>query len=127
MFNVNIHCVVFGVNASLNKRCVLSVDNDKLVLPKFILENDLLKNLNENIIKFLKQYVFVNDLELLPQLISLNHVSLNQEQDTLDIVYGFIIDYNSSIDNTRVYWIDFDILKEQQLSLVLLETIQKLS
>jgi hypothetical protein len=127
MFNVNIHCVVFGVNASLNKRCVLSVDNDKLVLPKFILENDLLKNLNENIIKFLKQYVFVNDLELLPQLISLNHVSLNQEQDTLDIVYGFIIDYNSSIDNTRAYWIDFDILKEQQLSLVLLETIQKLS
>jgi hypothetical protein len=63
----------------------------------------------------------------LPQLISLNHVSLNQEQDTLDIVYGFIIDYNSSIDNTRAYWIDFDILKEQQLSLVLLETIQKLS
>lgn len=127
MFNVNIHCVVFGVNASLNKRCVLSVDNDKLVLPKFILQNDLLKNLNENIIKFLKQYVFVNDLELLPQLISLNHVSLNQEQDTLDIVYGFIIDYNSSIDNTKAYWIDFDILKEQPLSLVLLETIQKLS
>lgn len=127
MFNINIHCVVFGVNVSLNKKCILSTDSKEIIFPKFILENNESQNINENLIKFLKQYIFVNNLELLPQIINLNHTSLNKEPNTLDIVYGFIIDYNSSIDTTKVHWIDFDILKEQPLSLVIFETIQKLS
>jgi hypothetical protein len=127
MFNINIHCVVFGVNAVLNKRCVLSIDNKEIVFPKFILDNNSLLNINESIIKFLKQYIFVNDLELLPQIINLNHSCLNKETNTLNIVYGFIVNYTSSIDTSKVYWIDFDILKEQPMSLVLIETMQKLS
>ena len=34
MFNANLNCVIFGVNESLNKRCILSTDNsDFMYLP----------------------------------------------------------------------------------------------
>jgi hypothetical protein len=63
----------------------------------------------------------------MPQMISFNQDSLNTDQDTLETVYGFIVDYESNINNEIAYWIDFDPLKEHKLSTVLLETMQKLA
>lgn len=128
MFDINIHCVVFGVSPALNKKCILSTDKEEIALPKLRLEKEHLENLEQNIINFLKDYIFVNDLELLPQHICAHNKLLNLENtDTsLDTVYGFIVNYSSSINNERCYWIDFDPLKEQRLSPVLLQTVQKL-
>jgi|694.fasta_scaffold54157_4 hypothetical protein len=125
MFDVNINCVIFGANQSLNKRGVLSLNKDDIILPKLSLTKDLLTNLNNSIISFLKEYVFVNELELIPQLINIHHPLLGDS--SLEVIYGFIIDYNSSINNEKAYWIDFDPLKELKLSPVLFETMQKLS
>lgn len=127
MFNININCVIFGVNELLNKRCILSTSAEDIIFPKFSLDVDNVKQLNQHIIAFIKNYIFVNDLELMPQMISFNHGVLSTEPLTLETVYGFIVDYNSSIDHTKVHWIDFDPLKEHKLSLVLFDTIQKLA
>lgn len=127
MFNININCVIFGVNELLNKRCILSTSAEDIIFPKFSLDVDNVKQLNQHIIAFIKNYIFVNDLELMPQMISFNHDVLSTEPLTLETVYGFIVDYNSSIDHTKVHWIDFDPLKEHKLSLVLFDTIQKLA
>lgn len=126
MFNINIHCVVFGVNPALNKKCVLSTNTETLTLPSFTLEQNQLDNLEQNIINFLKTYIFVNDLELLPQHICMHHSVLSEDKDSINTVYGFIINYSSSINNEKCYWIDFDPMKEQKLSSVLLQTVQKL-
>lgn len=127
MFDINIHCVVFGVNPSLNKRCILSTKAEDIDLPNFKLSVDQASNINQAIIDFLRQYVFVNELELLPQMININSPTLKTEDSILQTVYGFIIDYKSSIDSSKVQWIDFDPLQEHRLSPVIFETMQKLS
>lgn len=127
MFDINIHCVVFGVNPGLNKRCILSIKAEDIDLPNFKLSVDQASNINQAIIDFLRQYVFVNELELLPQMININSPTLKTEDSILQTVYGFIIDYKSSIDSSKVQWIDFDPLQEHRLSPVIFETMQKLS
>lgn len=127
MFDINIHCIVFGVSPTLNKKCILSTHPQDLSFPCMILEDNHLENIDNNIVAYLKKYIFVNDLVLLPQLITINHDTLKEKNNTLNVVYAFIVDYNSSIDNNQVYWIEFDLMKEHKLSRVLFETIQKLS
>jgi len=127
MFIINVHCIVFGVSTLLNKRCILSLNKDEINFPKFKLETKDIKNINQSIIDFLKQYIFVNDLVLMPQIINLNSPILNNEENALDIVFGFIVDYQSSLNKDLVHWIDFDPMVENKFSTVLFETMQKLS
>jgi hypothetical protein len=127
MFDVNINCVVFGVNPLLNKRCILSTNFEDIELPNFKLQVEQARNINQSIINFLRQYVFVNELELLPQMVNINSEVLKTEDSILQIVYGFIVDYKSSIDPSKVKWIDFEPLQEHKLSPVIFETMQKLS
>jgi hypothetical protein len=75
----------------------------------------------------LRLQIFVNVLELMPQLINIHHNSLKTSDNTLDVIYGFVVDYQSNINPTQAYWIDFDPIKETKTSLVLFETMQKLS
>lgn len=127
MFNINVHCIVFGVNELLNKRCILSTNNKEITLPSFELNTENIKEINKAIISFLKTYIFINELILIPQIININCKDLNKEPNTLDMVFGFVIDYNSSIDNNNVFWLDFDPLMEHRLSGIIFETIQKLT
>lgn len=126
-FNININCVVFGVSEQLNKKCILSTTKDSITFPKFYLDSSHLDNINKNIISFLKGYVFVNDIELIPQTINIHSKILQTNSNTIEMVFGFIVNYNSSINTEHVSWIDFDILQEQPLSPILFEVIQKLS
>lgn len=129
MYDINIHCIIFGVNAGLNKKCILSFNSQDIEFPKLALMPEHTENINSNIIQFLKRYIFINELELIPQIISFNNQVLNEHHNKNEIntVYGFIVDYKSSIDNSKVHWIDFDILKEHKYSTVVFETMQKLS
>lgn len=126
-FNINIHCIVFGVNELLNKRCVLSTNKEEMLFPFLALNSDGKANINNSIISFLKEFIFINELALIPQIINLNSSILNNDKDTIDMVFGFIIDYNSSIDNSKVFWIDFDPMIENKFSPVIFETIQRLT
>lgn len=130
MFNINIHCVIFGVNIKLNKKCILSSNKEDIEFPKLNLQPIHINDINNSIIKFLKQFIFINELELIPQIITINNNLLKSTtniEDEINIVYGFIIDYKSSIDTNNVNWMDFDILKEHKYSTVIFETMQKLA
>ena len=127
MFDINLNCVIFGVNEPLNKKCVLSTDAKEIILPKIKFESSFLNSINENIVKFLHEYILVNPLELMPQLINIHHESLQINIDTLEIIYGFIVDYKSNINPDKAYWIDFDPMQETKYSQLFFETIQKLS
>lgn len=124
MFNINIHCIVFGVSEPFNKRCILSTTKDDINLPFMSLKNT--NNINSQIIEFLKDFIFVNDLVLIPQIINIHSSILNKENNTIDMLFGFIIDYRSSINETKVFWIDFDPMVEHKLSPIFFETMQKL-
>ena len=125
MFNINIHCIIFGVNKHLNKKCILSTTKEDIKFPYMQLNS--VDQINNQIIAFLKTFIFVNDLVLIPQIINLNSVVLNTEENTLDMVFGFIIDYNSSIDTSKVHWLDFDPTIPNKFSSIIFETIQKLT
>lgn len=124
MFDVYINCVLFSTNINLNKRYVLSIEKDSIILPSFLITQDNIQNIDHSIIEFLKQLVFVNDLELLPQLININTKVISDNINRLDIIYGFIINHTGNINNC--HWVEFDLLQEQQYSQLLFEVIQKL-
>jgi hypothetical protein len=120
-FKVNIKTVVISTQIELNKKYLLS-QNEKVWQPiTFDLNIDMLSNLEKNIIDQLKQYVFVNELELLPQLIN---VALN-ENNELDIIYGFLVNYTQSLNNC--FWVEFNLAAELSYSNLILEVIQKLN
>lgn len=126
-FNINIHCVVLTTNIPLNKKYVLSLNNNEIALPSFALKVDHLSDktkFNDNIISFLKEYIFVSDIELFPELISLNSVNINGEPNCLNVVYGFLVNYSNSLNNC--YWVEFDYLNPVEHTPLLIEVIQKL-
>jgi hypothetical protein len=125
-FEVKINCVVLTTNISLGKKYVLSLDKDKLTIPSFNVINDHLSDnkLNDKIILSLKEYVFVSDLELLPQIISLHSNHIVSDTQTLNTIYGFLINYTTSLNNC--YWIEFDYSQPVEYMPLLIEVIQKL-
>ena len=123
---MRIHCVLFGTNISANKRFVLSVDKDKISFPYLELSSENLKEIDYHLVQHLKHYIFVNELELLPQLISLHNIPLaNTQEQTLDVVYGFVVGYTENI-NSNAFWHEFDFLESNEYTNTLLEVIQKL-
>lgn len=124
MFNVKIHCVVFSTNINQNKRYILSLEDKNIVFPSFDLIEAQLVDLDKTIIDFVKGLVFVSDLELLPQIITLHSPTLSNNPQDINVIYGFIINHTESINNS--HWVEFELLKEQQLSPVLFEVIQQL-
>lgn len=124
IFKVKINCVVFSTNINLNQRFILSLKNDTIALPSFNLVEEHLENIEYEIIKFLKEFVFVNDIELLPQLININSKVLSKDNQELNILYGSLIKHTENLNNC--YWVPFDLLKEQPYSTLIFEVIQKL-
>lgn len=123
-FTVNLNCVVFSVDMALNKRFIFSTDNSEIKFPVVSLNSDILSNIEDYLVQFLKQYIYVNDLELLPQLIKIHSDTLSEDAETLNVVYGFIVPFTPSINNGS--WIEFQPLKENKQSHILFEVMQKL-
>jgi len=124
MFNVKIHFVVFSTNINLNKRFVLSLDQNNIIFPYFDLAIEHLNDIEHQIIDFLKGFVFVSDLELLPQIINIHHSDLSENPNDINAIYGFVINHTDSLNNA--HWVEFELLKEQKISPILFEVIQKL-
>lgn len=124
-YAIKIHCLVFGTNISLNKKYILSLNDKEIVLPNLYLTNDNISSIENSLIQYLRQYIFVNELELLPQLISLHSVYIdNVEDNTLNVIYGFVVNHTININNA--YWYEFDFLEPTKYSNLLFEAIQKL-
>jgi hypothetical protein len=124
LFSITINCVVFSTNINLNKRFVLSLEENTIKLPSFELSTQDLDNIEHKIMDYLKSILFVNDLELLPQLININSKILSKDHSHLNIIYGFIVSHTNSLNNS--HWVEFELLQEQTYSPLLFEVMQKL-
>jgi hypothetical protein len=123
-FKVKVNCIVFSTNLTLNERYVLSLNSENVEFPSFDLTPKHLENIEYEIIQFLKTFVFVNDLELLPQLININSKVLSKDAQELNIIYSSVVNHTININNA--YWLSFNILKEQPYSQLIFEVLQKL-
>lgn len=123
LFKVNLQCIVLTSEIEKNKKYVLTKQKDTWDPPILELNSDWdFVNFDAQIIKKMKELIFVNDLELLPQIISIKKYS---DDNILDIIYGFIVNYSESLSDC--YWLEFDLLQEKEYSGILFEVIQKLT
>jgi hypothetical protein len=122
LYNINIKCIILSSQIELNKKYVLTKSEniwDPIVLQ---LADGWLPDIEKKLIDEIKNFIFVNELELLPQIISLK---IGSEKNCIDIIYGFVVNYTESLN--KCFWLEFDFLKEEPYSTLLLETIQKLN
>jgi hypothetical protein len=126
LFRINIHSIIFSVDIINNKRYVLSTDENKIEFPIITLDKQTILSINSTLIKNIKNYVYVSDLELLPQLITPHSKQIPNEDSTptINMIYGFIINYTTSINNS--YWIEYNYIDSHKYSDIIIETIQKL-
>lgn len=124
-FIIKIHAVIIGTDIPLNKQYVLSIDQNDIELPHLYLSNDFLSDVEQKIVDYARTLVFTNELELTPQLISLNNKWIEStDQNQLNVVYGFVIKKIDNIDKS--YWIEFDYVHPNKYSNLLFEVTQKL-
>jgi hypothetical protein len=123
LFNINIKPIILTTRIDINKRYILSASENVWTPILLNVEDNMLDNLEQQIITMLKNFIFVNDLELLPQIIS---VKPNKEQpNTIDLIYGFLVNYTESLNNC--FWVEFNLDEEKEYSLLILEVIQNLT
>ena len=125
-FQININCVVLTTDITASKKYVLSLTQEDITLPNLYITKESVANLESNIIDYLKSYLFVSDLELLPQIITLHSDQIKSDKNinTLNVVYGFIVSHSKSINNA--YWVEFNYFNAVPYSNLLFEVIQKL-
>jgi hypothetical protein len=125
-FKVKLNFVVLTTEIEKNSQYILSTNSSEIVLPIVNLEEQWLGNLELNIIDYLKNnHVFVSDMDLLPQIISIDSKNIEKEDNTLNIVYGFIIPYSKNLSD-KSHWISFDYINPTKYSGLIFEVIQKL-
>jgi hypothetical protein len=126
-FNINLNFVILTTGVEKNSQYILSSNPSELVLPKTPLSGEWIANLELNIIDYLKKnYIFVSDYDLMPQIISINskHIESTSE-NTLNMVYGFIVPYSKNLSD-QAHWIKFDYLSPIKYSNLIFEVVQKL-
>lgn len=121
IYKVNIKCIVLSVKSEIDKRYILSIDQNDWIPPEIPLNNEILLDTDTEVIKKMKEYIFTSDLELMPQLISIKQGIRNTD---IDIIYGFIVNYTTSLNNC--VWLEFDLRQEKPYSQLILEVAQKL-
>lgn len=124
-YTINIQCVVLSTDIANNKQFVLSLSKDQIEFPSFQCDSNFLNDTEEYLIQYLKQYIFVSDIELLPQLINLDTKYISNNDDTINIIYGFITTKTSSI-GSDANWFEFDYQQPNPYSNILFEVTQKL-
>lgn len=123
-FAIKTHLIILTTNLSQHKKYILSTDPNEIIVPYIYLESKGLENLEKHIIEKAQSLVFVSELELLPQLISLHSEHIPPSQGEINTVYGFVI---SKVDNLNdSYWIEFDYFTPNKYSNIIFETVQKL-
>lgn len=126
LFGVNIHCVILSTNISANKKYILSLDKEHIVLPYVEYTKNHPVDLSKTAIDYLKDIILVSDMEMIPQLISANEPLLpNKSASAIDVVYGFIVSLSPSVNNS--YWIEFDHINTNQYTPLIIKAIQNLS
>lgn len=125
-FNVKLCCVLLSTDIPNNKQYILSSSKDFIEIPSFNLERPMLSKLETDIILKMKELIFISDIELLPQLISLHNSSIDSNENTLNVIYGFLVRHTLNINMDKVYWQEFNYLNPTKYSNLIMQVIQNL-
>ena len=122
---VNLNLIVLAIDKIRGRQYILSQHPHNIVLPSLEMTNSIRDSgIEEQLIKYLQKFIFTNELELTPQLINLHSKHIEIKDNTLNTVYGFVIDYTENIN--ELFWIEFNYTNPNTYSLLIFETIQKL-
>jgi hypothetical protein len=124
-YNIYINCVVLSTDIPDNKQFVLSTSENSIEFPNFACNNDFLNSPEIYLANFLKEYIFVNDAELLPQLVSIDTKYISDNNDRVDMIYGFVTTKTNSISK-NANWFEFSYQQPNPYSNILFEVTQKL-
>ena len=126
-FSIKIAYAVLSTDIPNNKKYILSTTEDNISLPLLDYTEDFVNiNLESKVIEYLKNFIIVSELEMIPQLISFNDILFpNKEEKTTYILYGFIVSHVPSLNNC--YWKEFDYLKPNEYNNIIFKVIQNLS
>lgn len=125
-FNIIANLVVICANLHNGKKYILSLNNNDIKLPSLELDKDKLLVLNRTLMDYLKSLNIGNDNMsiLIPQIISLDSTHIESDSESINVVFGFLVDYYSNINNC--YWIEFDYGIPNKYSNLIFEVVQKL-
>lgn len=123
-FNIKIYLVILATEIKRDKQYILSLSEDDIQIPYTYLDSNVLNNLDEFITKSVQSFVFTNEIELMPQLISLHNTIIENTPGQINCVYGFVINKTDNINNS--YWIEYDYFTPNKYSNLIFETTQKL-
>jgi hypothetical protein len=121
---VKVNCVVLGTDISNNKQYILSLDDKEIVFPHLYIDSKNKENIELHITDLLKSHMFISELELMPQIISLNSNYIIAAKNEINTIYGFVVKHTISID--KAHWIPFDYSQANPYSNLIFEVIQKL-
>ena len=124
-FKITANLVILSVNIPLNKRYILSLAKDDIVLPNIGIDKNQALDINKIIINYLqKMRVSDNHLLLMPQIVSLDSQYINGDDYTLNPIFGLLIDYSEKIIDC--YWFEFEYAVPNKYSNLIIEVAQKL-
>jgi len=125
MYNINLYCVIISINYQNNVIYVLSTDEHNLTFPKIEVNNTVLSNPQESFNQLLKTYLpEADEVEFFSQFIKLHETELDTKDDTMNCVYGFIINHVQKMNNC--FWLSVNFKENDPYHVLLLEVIQKL-
>lgn len=124
-YAIDIYCVAVTTDISNGKIMVLSTKPEQVCFPTLSINEENVTSVTESIITLMQKYLMTNQVELSPQIISLNSSYIeNKKKNTINIVAGFLIKEN--IKHFDSFWLEFNYDTHYEHSGLILDVIQKL-
>lgn len=125
-FTLKINCLVIGTDIKNGKQYILSTDSNEIMFPVFELDNTTKLDVEKSVISYLNNYIMCNELELMPQIITLHSEAFpkTKKKNVINSVYASVVNKDSQINNC--YWIEFNFSEPIIYSNLIFEAIQKL-
>lgn len=124
-YSVNLNLVILAIDKVRGRQYILSKHPHNIVLPSLELDNSIRdQEIEQYLVKHVQNLVFTNELELIPQLITLHSKHIEIQDGIINTVYGFVLDYTDQINES--FWIEFNYTNPNKYSLLIFETIQRL-
>jgi len=106
-YSLQARCVILSTDIKNKKQYVLSLENENIVFPVFNFDDDeTFQDKESKVIEFLRKYVYVSQLELIPQIINFDK---KEKDDIVNITYGFVINHTNNINNCFWYEFQYDV------------------
>ncbi|NBX98207.1 hypothetical protein EBQ81_05095 [bacterium] len=124
-FEVKINLVVLSTDLPTNKKYILSLSPDEIILPTLSPSKKDTININKYVIDYLQSLkVSSHNIILVPQIISIDSKYIDSNMETLNPVFGFVVDYFPNIIDS--YWNEFDYTIPNKYSNLIVEVVQKI-